>query len=277
MTTEQGNQFIPMRTHRSARPVGLDDFPGGAPTGEFALRPHPNSTTRKQTLSLPARPVAPRSRSYPTGSASAAMGLTREPIAGHGSWHPRARSSQSPCRSSNAGPEWMGLHMFQQIAAFLVRKYTLYDEQMLAFLAIVNHQGHMLTGSPSQQAVPDYLRPLRISVTGPAGTEKSQIFAAIAEFFNIMNAKKLLKMTTPTGMAAVNIRGCTIHSEAKLRMSKQKLMSTKKTREDLETRWAEASCLLIDEIICQHKHSGYRKQIGEIIFLDNVREVAKYK
>lgn len=107
---------------------------------------------------------------------------------------------------------------------------------------VADHQGHILQGTSSTSDS------LRVSLTGPAGTGKSQVFGAISEFFEIMDASTRLKKTAPTGVAAVNISGTTIHSEAKLNKSCDQLRSNKKSREALEENWKNTSCLLVDEI-----------------------------
>ncbi|GAA5857777.1 hypothetical protein JCM5353_003876 [Sporobolomyces roseus] len=78
-------------------------------------------------------------------------------------------------------------------------------------------------------------------LAGPGGTGKSRIFDAIKEFYTRVGFPGGLKVTAPTGVAAVNIGGSTIHSEASL-------MVKKVNHADLQERWEGTKTLLVDEI-----------------------------
>jgi hypothetical protein len=85
----------------------------------------------------------------------------------------------------------------------------------------------------------------------PGGTGKSQIFEAtgITEFFSSLGHRHQLKITAPTGVAATNIGGATIYSEASLLVSKCIMESNiGKAREKLEERWQNTDFLIVDEI-----------------------------
>jgi hypothetical protein len=55
-------------------------------------------------------------------------------------------------------------------------------------------------------------------------------------------------LTAPTGVVASDIGGCTIHSEASLRVSPAKMKSTPTLRKNLEGRISPLETLILDEI-----------------------------
>ena len=89
---------------------------------------------------------------------------------------------------------------------------------------------------------------------GGAGTGKSTLISVISKW-----AHKLLQMpgddsdcpyvfrTGPTGMAAANIEGATIHSALKLNFGNKYIPLSDKNRELLCTRFKNAQILIIDE------------------------------
>ncbi|KIJ42107.1 hypothetical protein M422DRAFT_123095, partial [Sphaerobolus stellatus SS14] len=59
-------------------------------------------------------------------------------------------------------------------------------------------------------------KPIRMMLGGPGGAGKSQVFDAIKDFYKALGHFNQLKITAPTGLAANNVGGSTIHSEASL-------------------------------------------------------------
>ncbi|KAJ3866053.1 hypothetical protein EV359DRAFT_37461, partial [Lentinula novae-zelandiae] len=142
-------------------------------------------------------------------------------------------------------PAWNELKFYQKLAIALIHRYKLNDQQTLAFLLLANNVGQqLLTDKP--------LQPLRMLVTGPGGTGKSRIFAAWSDFHEGMNAKDEFRLTAPTGVVASQIGGCTIHSEAALRVPRSTMKANTagghKIRSQLEKRFAPLRTLVVDEI-----------------------------
>ncbi|KAE8218468.1 hypothetical protein CF319_g7667 [Tilletia indica] len=134
---------------------------------------------------------------------------------------------------------WRRLKDYQKTCLTLIELYTLNEEQTLAFLLICDNEGRRLGTSD--------VDPLGLLIGGPGGTGKSQIFMAVEDFFEICSAKHKLKLTAPTGVAASNIGGATIHSEASLRVPRLS-MKTERLRTALEERWRSATTCVVDEV-----------------------------
>ncbi|KIJ25641.1 hypothetical protein M422DRAFT_273398 [Sphaerobolus stellatus SS14] len=109
---------------------------------------------------------------------------------------------------------WNSLKPYQTLCLCLIEKWTLNYEQTLAFLQIADNHGKELEESRP---------PLRMMLGGPGGAGKSQVFAAITEFYECLNQIHQLKICAPTGLAANNVGGSTCHSEASLRVSRQNM------------------------------------------------------
>jgi hypothetical protein len=76
------------------------------------------------------------------------------------------------------------------------------------------------------------------------------IFGAWKEFYEITGRPerlRCLRLTAPTGVVASDIGGCTIHSEASLRISPAKMKSTPALRTNLEERISPLETLILDE------------------------------
>lgn len=80
-----------------------------------------------------------------------------------------------------------------------------------------------------------------IFVTGKAGTGKSTVLRAI-------RAKRQLIVAAPTGLAAVNVRGETIHRAFGLRVGPQSRSKTRNLGEDAADLLDAADAIVIDEI-----------------------------
>ncbi|KAJ7615521.1 hypothetical protein FB45DRAFT_690755, partial [Roridomyces roridus] len=127
----------------------------------------------------------------------------------------------------------------------LIDKHGLNDEQILAFLLLVDTIGR-------QTETDILLEPLRLLVTGPGGTGKSRIFEAWTEFHELIELSEQLRLTGPTGIVASDIGGSTIHSEASLCVRRNKMKAStpqaSKLRESLENRFRPTRTLIVDEI-----------------------------
>ncbi|KAI0274843.1 PIF1-like helicase-domain-containing protein [Gloeopeniophorella convolvens] len=85
--------------------------------------------------------------------------------------------------------------------------------------------------------------------TGSAGTGKSVLLREIVAFFR--TTRRTIAITASTGIASINIGGCTLHSWAGINRGEQtvdrlsgKILGTQWLRE----RWRSVDCLIIDEI-----------------------------
>ncbi|KAE8243843.1 hypothetical protein A4X13_0g6923 [Tilletia indica] len=138
-----------------------------------------------------------------------------------------------------AGTPWRRLKEYQKQCIALVEFYTLNVEQARAFLLICDAEARFndIGGRP----------PLQLLIGGPGGTGKSQIFTAVQHFVELQGNRNRLKLTAPTGVAASNIGGSTIHSEASLRVPRASLRK-ETNRTALEERWRSVTTCVVDEI-----------------------------
>jgi len=146
---------------------------------------------------------------------------------------------------SNNADTWNSLRPYQQLILSLVEKYTLNEEQTLAFLIFADHHGR-------KYEMHEKLKPLRMILGGPGGAGKSQVFDAIREFYILLGHETQLKITAPTGLAANNVGGATIHAEASLRVEYATMHSGSKhgqaCRTNLEEKWLSITAHISDEI-----------------------------
>ncbi|KAJ3870791.1 hypothetical protein F5051DRAFT_299458, partial [Lentinula edodes] len=128
----------------------------------------------------------------------------------------------------------------------LIKKHDLNERQTLAFLLVTDAIGKQLQTSATIS------QPLRLLVTGPGGTGKSRIFEAWTEFHQELDCIEEFRLTAPTGVVASDIGGCTIHSEAALRVKRANMKadtpSGQKVRGELEQRFTPVRTLVVDEI-----------------------------
>ncbi|KAJ7239919.1 hypothetical protein C8J57DRAFT_1071602, partial [Mycena rebaudengoi] len=143
--------------------------------------------------------------------------------------------------SNSTSSSWISLLPYQQLCFVLVIKHTLNDEQTRGFLLLADKIGRELESSRKDS-------PMTLLCTGPGGTGKSVIFQAWKEFYEILGHPERLRLTAPTGVVASDIGGCTIHSEASLRVSPAKMKSTPSLRKNLESRIAPLETLILDEV-----------------------------
>ncbi|KAJ6465350.1 hypothetical protein C8R45DRAFT_765767, partial [Mycena sanguinolenta] len=123
----------------------------------------------------------------------------------------------------------------------LIIKHTLNDEQTRAFLLLADKIGNELEHNRKDP-------PMSLLCTGPGGTGKSVIFQAWKEFYEVTGRSERLRLTAPTGVVASDIGGCTIHSEASLRISPAKMKSNASLRTNLEERISPLETLILDEV-----------------------------
>ncbi|KAJ6498549.1 hypothetical protein C8R47DRAFT_971703, partial [Mycena vitilis] len=85
-------------------------------------------------------------------------------------------------------------------------------------------------------------------IGGPGGTGKSHIYDALKSFYDEVELRPELNFTAPTGVAASNIHGSTVHHELSLRTKYSDL--TKNNSEPLKNlvaRLQSTRTLIIDE------------------------------
>ncbi|CAI6092260.1 unnamed protein product [Clonostachys chloroleuca] len=107
--------------------------------------------------------------------------------------------------------------------------------------------------------------------TGPAGTGKSVLMRAIIKELKAKYARdpERVAVTAPTGLAACNIGGITLHSFSGIGLGKEDAATlTKKIRRNpkAKNRWLKAKCLIIDEIsMVDAELFDKLSQIGRVI------------
>ena len=138
------------------------------------------------------------------------------------------------------------------IEKLLISTRQLVDEQKVALNIIIGYCKD-LRKSSAQKSIRSPKPPLLV-VHGGAGTGKSTLISVASNW-----AQKILKMpgddpecpyvirTAPTGMAAANIEGATLHHALKLGFGNQYVALSDKNRALLYTRLKNAKILIIDE------------------------------
>ena len=114
------------------------------------------------------------------------------------------------------------------------QKFNLNSEQFAALILI------------SVQIQNPELLPVRLFITGEAGTGKSQVIHAIIYYFTLAKMQNKLLCTASTGTAAAKIGGSTIHSALKLRT--KSLSKTSPSYRDLLCNLSTVKFLIIDEV-----------------------------
>ena len=87
--------------------------------------------------------------------------------------------------------------------------------------------------------------------TGAAGTGKSFILRILQETFGKLDCKEKIAFTAPTGVAACNIGGMTVHSWAGIGLGTEPLetLCTKIIRnKNTSNRWKSTQILVVDEV-----------------------------
>ena len=122
-------------------------------------------------------------------------------------------------------------------------------------------------------------------IPGCGGTGKSQLIRAITKYFSVTKRMQMMRKLAPTGIAAAEIDGMTIHSFLGEQRSSGKARTIKPGDSQLEKEWANIEYLLIDEmsmvgltllgklnrIICAAKHTDPQVPFGgvNVIFFGN--------
>jgi len=119
------------------------------------------------------------------------------------------------------------------------------EQQKIIFTRIESHYNSILEGN--------LIEPLRIVIMGTAGTGKSYLIKAIRKRLNTMNisgSKAPVKVIAPTGVAAYNINGATIHSTLSILIHNNKhanLDSNSNRLNQLQERLKDVFYIIIDE------------------------------
>ena len=116
----------------------------------------------------------------------------------------------------------------------IIHKFTLNEAQQRVFRIIAYHTLGRSKVGPQ----------LRLGVFGEGGTGKSRLIAAVRGWFAVLNRQNELVVTAPTGTAAFNVAGITLHSAANLPIGKQK----KKKIGNKTKSWKDRQYLIIDEV-----------------------------
>ena len=112
--------------------------------------------------------------------------------------------------------------------------WGLNKEQTLAFNIIANQ-------SLKRRGFDD---PLKMFLSGPAGTGKSRVFNALRAFFEAKNQARRFRVCSYMGIAAKNVGGMTLHAGLCLGKGDKRARS----KEDLISMWNGVDFLLIDEV-----------------------------
>jgi ATP-dependent DNA helicase PIF1 len=106
--------------------------------------------------------------------------------------------------------------------------------------------------SDEQQAVLDLaLAGHSLFLTGSAGTGKSFLLSRIVDALKGKYGEEAVYVTATTGVAAVNVDGCTIHSYAGFGLGKGHvfdLLVPLRRKRDVVERWTKTRVLVIDEL-----------------------------
>ncbi|CAF3374280.1 unnamed protein product, partial [Rotaria sp. Silwood2] len=145
----------------------------------------------------------------------------------------------------------------------IIDEFTLNKEQRAVFLIITGHldgDARCRTGDNNGQ--------LLMCVPGCGGTGKSQLIRALTKYFLITKRMQMIRKLAPTGIAAAEIDGMTIHSFLGEQRNTGRPRTIKPGDSKLEKEWRPVEYLLIDEmsmvgltllgklnrIICSAKH-----------------------
>ena len=106
--------------------------------------------------------------------------------------------------------------------------------------------------SVSQKYVIDLImRRKSVFFSGAAGSGKSFLLKVLQDIMSHLGKSNKIAFTAPTGIAACNIRGMTIHSWSGIGLGNdllEKIVGVVKNNRDARNRWLECEILVIDEI-----------------------------
>ncbi|CAF4825239.1 unnamed protein product, partial [Rotaria socialis] len=152
-------------------------------------------------------------------------------------------------------------------------EFTLNREQRAAFMIITGHldgDSRCRTGDNNGQLI--------MCIPGCGGTGKSQLIRALTKYFLVTKRIQMMRKLAPTGIAAAEIDGMTIHSFLGEQRNSGKARTIKPGDLKLEKEWALVEYLLIDEIsmvgltllaklnriICAAKHTDPQVPFGGV-------------
>ncbi|CAF1464816.1 unnamed protein product, partial [Adineta ricciae] len=155
----------------------------------------------------------------------------------------------------------------------IIDEFTLNKEQKAAFLIITSHldgDSRCRTGDNNGQLI--------MCVPGCGGTGKSQLIRALTKYFLAAKRMQMMRKLAPTGIAAAEIDGMTIHSFLGEQRNPRKPRTIKPGDSKLENEWRPVEYLLIDEmsmvgltllgklnrIICSAKHVDPQVPFGGV-------------
>ena len=115
-----------------------------------------------------------------------------------------------------------------------ISKWTLNEEQAMAF-QLIAQRAQTMTGPP-----------LKMFISGVAGTGKSCVIDAVCDFFRSRGEDHRIKLLAFMGIAAINIEGLTIHSALGLSQLKNNHLNAKSIA-DLQAMWIGTDWVIIDE------------------------------
>ncbi|CAM4986460.1 unnamed protein product, partial [Rotaria socialis] len=125
----------------------------------------------------------------------------------------------------------------------IIDEFTLNIEQRAAFMIITSHldgNSRCRTGDNNGQLI--------MCIPGCGGTGKSQLIRALTKYFFITKRTQMMRKLAPTGIAAAEIDGMTIHSFLGEQRNSGKARTIKPGDSKIEKEWSLVEYLLIDEI-----------------------------
>ncbi|CAF4871414.1 unnamed protein product [Rotaria socialis] len=122
-------------------------------------------------------------------------------------------------------------------------EFTLNREQRAAFMIITSH----LDGD-SRCRTDDNSGQLIMCIPGCGGTTKSQLIRALTKYSLVTKRTQMVRKLAPTGIAAAEIGGMTIHSFLGEQRNSGKARTIKAGDLKLEKEWRLIKYLLIDEM-----------------------------
>ncbi|CAF3323675.1 unnamed protein product [Rotaria socialis] len=125
----------------------------------------------------------------------------------------------------------------------IANEFTLNREQRAAFMIITSHlygDSRCRTGYNSGQLI--------MCIPGCGGTSKSQLIRALTKYFLVTKRTQMARKLAPTGIAATEIGGMTIHSFLGEQRNSGKPRTIKAGDLKLEKEWILIEYLLIDEM-----------------------------
>ncbi|CAF1357853.1 unnamed protein product [Rotaria sordida] len=124
----------------------------------------------------------------------------------------------------------------------IINEFTLNREQRAAFMIITSH----LDGD-KRCRIGDNNGQLIMCIPGCGGTGKSQLIRALTKYFLVTKRMQMMRKLEPTGIAAAEIDGMTIHSFLGEQRNSGKPRTIKLDDSKLEKKWRSVEHVLIDE------------------------------